>query len=338
MEQNRGRNSSMRIVITDHGYPDPSLEQAICARHGIELLIGNARSEADVLALAMEAEAVVTRYAPVSARVVEGLRRCRVIGRYGTGLDNVDVEAATRRGIRVVNVRGYATREVAQHTLALALALIRRLPVYAESVRAGRWDWEVGRPIWAAEAMVYGVVGCGEIGRAVAGMAAGLGFRVVAYDPWLPEALRPVGVEFTSLESLLAAADVVSLHVPLTRETTHLIGRRELARMRPTAVLVNTSRGRVVDEAALVEALRSGRISGAGLDVLEQEPPAPNHPLLELPNVIVTPHVAWYSEESMRRLRVELMERVVQALWETTGEGNRTRDQRCANGCGGGQL
>ena len=246
---------------------------------------------------------------------IDGMQRCRIIVRYGIGVDNVALEAARRRGIVVANVPDYCVDEVADHALALMLAVLRRVVPAHRVVRDGRWDVTVMAGVRRLRELTLGVVGFGRIGRTVGTKASALGMRVVAYDPWVPaEAIRSAGAQPVSLDELLAQADVVTLHCPLTPETRHLLGAAQLARMKPTAYLVNTSRGELVDADALAEALRSGKLAGAALDVLPQEPPPAGHPLLSLDNVVVTPHVAWYSEDSLVELRTKAAQQVREVL------------------------
>jgi D-3-phosphoglycerate dehydrogenase / 2-oxoglutarate reductase len=234
-------------------------------------------------------------------------------------VDNVDVEAATRRGVWVANVPDYGRDEVADHTLALALAVLRGVVVLDRSVRDGVWDLEAARPLRRLATLTYGVVGCGAIGRAVARRAAGLGMRVLGYD--IPQVRSEPPIERVPLEGLLEAADVVSLHAALTPESHHLIGAAALGRMRPTAFLVNTARGGLVDAAALLAALDAGALAGAALDVLEGEPPDElGWRLARHPRVVATPHAAWYSEEAFHTLKTEVAREALRVL-----EGGRPR-------------
>ncbi len=292
------------------------------AREGIDLLAAHA--EVDVrLKLAPEALlAVIPDYHALvvrsETRVTEAVlaagERLEIVARAGTGVDNVDVEAATRRGIIVVNAPDGNTRAVAEHTLALLLALLRHIPAAQASLRGGAW--QRGRFLGAElGGKTLGVIGFGRIGREVAHRAAAFGLRVVAFDPFVsPEHIERRGATPLGLDELLREADVVSLHVPLTDKTRTLIGPRELALMRPTAVLVNCARGGLVDEAALAEAIEAGRLGGAALDVFAQEPPSPENPLLGLERVIVTPHIAGSTAEAQSRIALTVAEEIV-ALW-----------------------
>jgi D-3-phosphoglycerate dehydrogenase len=234
----------------------------------------------------------------------------------------VDVAAATERLIPVSNTPAYCTEEVATHTVALLLALARKLPQSAPRTRAGHWDYSFTRPLHSLSGRRLGIVGLGRIGRAVVPKARALGLHPGAYDPYLDDDLFALlGVRrYYELGELLREADFLSLHAPLTAETHRMIDAEALAGMKPGALLINTARGPLVDETALAEALRQGRLAGAGIDVLESEPPSPDHPLLTLENALITPHVAWYSEESHEANMVQGMDELVRAL-----QGKRLR-------------
>ncbi len=316
------------VVITDcdHDGIDPELR--VLGEAGFDVRLERCRTSADVAEAARDADGVICQYAPVDAAALESLRRCRVVVRYGVGVDSVDVPAASRRGVWVANVPDYGTEEVADHALALLMASLRAIPRLDRAVRAGEWDVSAVRPLRRLSTLVVGVVGCGRIGEAFARKVLGAGLQVVAYDPaGVPAGLRDAGAREAELDQLLAAADAVSLHLPLTDATRHLIGAAALSRMRPTAHLINTSRGGVVDHEALLAALEDGRLAGAALDVLETEPPAPGDPLTAHPRVLVTPHAAWYSEESYETLKSEAAREVVRVL---SGEPPRSPVNRPA--------
>ncbi|MEV6926691.1 C-terminal binding protein [Dactylosporangium sp. NPDC051485] len=297
----------MRIVITDCDHATVDIEEQLAAEHGAELVLARCRTAADVIAAGAGADALVVQYAPIDATVLDALPTVRAVSRYGVGVDTVDVDAASARGVAVCNVPGYADEEVAQHAVALALAVERGVLPLDRSVRAGRPDYAAAGPLHRSSERTFGVVGFGAIGRTTARKAAGLGYRVVAHDPRYPSGERLDGVVQLSFDELLAAADVVSLHVPLVPATHHLIDAAALARMRPGAVLVNTCRGGVVDTDALVAALAGGQLAGAALDVVDPEPLPAGHPLLTQPRAVLTPHAAWYSEESVSELKRRVM-------------------------------
>lgn len=307
---------SARIVITDcdHGTIEPELE--VLGQAGLTAELASCSTPQEVIEAASDADAIITQYAPMDAEVIEQLERCRVIVRYGVGVETVAVDAASARGIWVVNVPDYGVEEVADHALALLLAMLRSILPLQRAVSAGRWQYEVARPVRRVRDLTIGVVGCGRIGSAFAAKARCLGTNVVASDPGgLPEEVRALGVREVPLPQLLATSDAVSLHLPLTEGTRGLIGAEQLAAMKPTAFLVNTARGGIVDEAALLDALDAGQIAGAALDVLAQEPPPePLSRLLVHEQVLLTPHSAWYSQESFRTLKTEVAREVIRVL------------------------
>ncbi len=273
----------------------------------------DATDPSEVAGRIADAEVVITNKVALDASNLAGAGRLRLICIAATGTDHVDLAAAARRGIAVCNVPGYATPSVVEHVFLLILALMRNLPAYQRTVAAGRWQASrqfclLDHPIAELSGKVLGIVGFGTLGRAVARVGEAFGMRVLVAAR--PGAAVPPGR--LSLEDLLPRVDVLSLHCPLADNTRGLIGARELARMKPGAVLVNTARGGVVDEQALAAALRSGHLGGAGVDTLSREPPPPDHPLLagDVPRLIVTPHIAWASREARQRLVVEMAENI----------------------------
>lgn len=304
-----------KVLITDHNYPDLDIERDALAPWKVELVAAQCTRAEDVLSAGRDADALISQYAPITQEVLAALTRCQVVGRYGIGVDNIDVAAATERGIAVINVPSYCEDEVSDHALAMLLSWVRRIPHYAQEVRNGVWDWKTGRPIRRLRGQVLGLLGFGKIARLLAEKAKALGLRVIAHDPYLPdEIFAQVGVERVELDNLLSRSDFLSVHVPLNPSTRHLVNEAALNKMKPTACLINTSRGPVVDEAALAEALERGRLAGACLDVMEREPPAAGDRLLQLPHVLLSPHVAWYSDESLMELRHKVADDVGRAL------------------------
>jgi D-3-phosphoglycerate dehydrogenase len=300
-----------RIVITDCDHPTIEIERAIFARGGYEVELAQCHTAREVAAAGAGAVALLAQYAPINDDVLAALPSVRVIGTYGASLDNIDVPAAARRGLRVVNVPDYGVDEVADHTIGLILALTRGIVALDRAVHAGTWDFRSGGELRRGSDQQVGIIGLGRIGSAVARRALALRFQVAAADPrWPPLE----GVRLVELEELLATSDVVSVNARLDASTRHLLDTAALARMKPGAYLVNTSRGGVVDQAALVDALRSGHLGGAALDVLEREPIAPDDPLLGLPNVVLTPHAAFYSRESLVEMKRRAAEAITLAL------------------------
>ncbi len=307
--------SKKTIAIVDYDWADLEIEESIVKEHGWRLISGHAGSEEDVIRLAGEADGIVVQYAPITGKVLDKLQGCRVISRYGIGVDSIDVQAATERGIPVCNVPDYCFNEVTDHAVALIMGLIRRVMKANTLVKKGEWSLETLIPIPSSNQCTIGVVGFGGLGRILARKMKALGYPCIASDPFQDEKVfKEDGVKSVSLEELLREADVVTLHAPYSKGTHHMIGEKELAMMKPTAYLVNTSRGKLVDSTAMVAAVKDNQIAGVGLDVLEQEPPDQNNPLLALENVYITPHIAFYSEDSIKRLRAATIESVVEVL------------------------
>jgi D-3-phosphoglycerate dehydrogenase / 2-oxoglutarate reductase len=304
---------SYRVVVTDRVFPDVDTEREVLGEIGAELLVAEGKREA-VLAAAEDADALLTTYFALDAEAIGRLRHCRIIARYGIGVDNIDLDAAKAAGIVVTNVPDYCVDEVAAHALALLLALLRRLPAGDRLVRAGEWGVEGVRPLHRLSETTVGIVGFGRIGRRLADLLRPLGPRLLVHDPYVEQT---DDAELVDLEELLQHADAVSLHVPLSTQTRGLIGERELGLMRPSAVLVNTSRGPLVQLNPLLAALREGRLAGAGLDVFEQEPPNPAA-FADVQTLLVSPHVAFYSEEAINESQSKAATQVVKVL---SGQG-----------------
>lgn len=310
-----------KVVITDFDYGDVDIETRILTDAGAEVVALQAKSEEDLAEHAVDCAAMMNQYARIGSATIARMRQCQVIARYGVGVDIVDVDAATGRGILVTNVRDYCTEEVADHAIALWMALARRLFDYDRATHQGIWTWQSGRPIHRLRGRTMGIVSFGKIGRAIARRARAFGVEVIAYDPFLSaEAGAAEGVELVDKETLLARSDYILMQAPMTPETRHFLSDAEFAAMKPGAMLVNTGRGPTVDNAALYRALTEGTLAGVGLDDPEEEPakranwsPSEN-PIFGLPNVIVTPHAAYYSEESIRAARETAASEVARVL------------------------
>lgn len=298
-----------KILVAPHHFPDLNRERALAEEFGYELV---AAADANAFQSTLpEAEIVmITPYARLTPDDFTAMPKCRAVIRYGVGYDNIDVEAAARAGIPVSIVPGTASEEVASHAFAMGLALVRRLPAGDAAIRGLGWGGIIGYDTPPLSALDVGVVGMGRIGQRVARMYAAVGAQVRAYDPFVTES----SVEMTELSAVLENSDVVSLHLPLTDDTLNLISDEVLGRMREGAVVVNVSRGGLIEESALAEALRSGHIGGAGIDTFAQEPLARDHPLRSAPNTILTPHIAWRSNRSTGALQEGAVERVRLAL------------------------
>jgi D-3-phosphoglycerate dehydrogenase len=299
------------VVITDCDHGSTAIEEGILAEAGIDVRVEACATADEVAAACGDADALIVQYAVVDDAALERLPRCLGIVRYGVGVDTIDVPAAARRGVAVANVPDYGVDEVAEHALALILALVRGVGTLDRSVKAGDWDFRVAAEPRRLSALTLGVVGHGRIGAALAGRAAALGFSVLAYDP--AGVLGPA--EAVELDELLRRSDVVSVHTTLELGAPPLIDARALALMQREAWLVNTARGGVVDSAALLAALDEGRLAGAGLDVLGSEPPQDaDAALARHERVICTPHVSWWSRESFGVLKAEAAREAVRIV------------------------
>jgi D-3-phosphoglycerate dehydrogenase len=305
--------SRYHVVVTDQVFPDVEVERGLLAEIDAELSIA-CGDRAAVLEVAADADALLNTYLPLDAEFLARLSRCRIVARYGIGVDNVDLDAARSAGVVVTNVPDYSVEEVAAHTLAMLLSLLRRLPDGDAAVRRGEWGVDVVRPLARLSELTVGLVGYGRIARRLATSLRALGMSLLVHDPYAT--VSGDGVRAVDLDELLAASDAVTLHAPLTPETRGLIGSAELERMRPHAVLVNTSRGPLVRLADLLDALRAGTIRGAGLDVFETEPPDAAA-FSDVPGLLLTPHTAFYSESSIRESQRKAATQVRKVL---TGE------------------
>jgi D-3-phosphoglycerate dehydrogenase len=304
-----------KVVVTDWEYTDLRYEERVFRHEDIELVPAQCRTEAEVIDACRDADAIINQYAPISRKVVESLDKCKVITRYGVGVDTIDLNAATEKGICVANVPDYCMDEVADHALALLLDVTRKVSLANHYVKNGKWDFKVTQPIYRLRGRTLGMVGFGKIPQVLAEKVKPLGLRVIAYDPYVPETVaKEKGVSLVALDDLCRQADIISVHAPLTPLTRGMIGKKQFALMKKGAFVINTSRGPVIDEEALVEALREDQIAGAGLDVVEMEPICPDHPLLQMENVVLTPHVAWYSEEAAAEMRTKAALGVVDVL------------------------
>ncbi len=317
----RPRTDRPKVVITDYDYGDVNVESEILEAVGAEVIALQAKREEDLFEVSQDCAAMMNQYARIGAAVISRMEKCEVIARYGVGVDIVDIETASERGILVTNVQDYCTEEVADHAISLWLTLVRKLPEYDRATHAGVWRWQSGQPVCRLRGRTMGVVSFGKIGRAIAERAKAFGVNVIAYDPYLPETVAARhGVRLVSKPELLAMSHYILMQAPMTPDTRHFLSDAEFAAMKKGAILVNTGRGPTVDNKALYRALTEGHLAAAGLDDPEEEPakcadwsPCDN-PIFTLPNVIVTPHVAYYSEESIRAARVTAATQVAKVL------------------------
>jgi len=305
---------SLLVAVADSVFPNLDLARAVVSRAGAELRMASQPTPEGIVAAAREADALLVTYAKINAEMIREMKKCRIISRFGIGVDNVDIEAATRQGIVVTKVPDYCIDEVSDHAMALLLSLVRKIPFSSARAHAGRWEMPAVTPIHRLRGTVLGLVGFGRIPQLVAPKAKAFGMRVMAYDPYVPlNVMEQAGVGRLEFAELLKISDYISIHSPLLPETHHLFSDEVFRQMKPGSVIVNTSRGPVVDEAALARALDSKQLAGAALDVLEQEPPV-NSPLFGRDNVILTPHTSFYSVESLEELQTKAAEEVVRVL------------------------
>ncbi len=298
------------VLLTDQVFPDTKLEQTMLGDIDAELVVADGTAD-DIHARCGDADALLTTYFPIDADTVARATRCKIIARYGIGVDNVDIAAANAAGMVVTNVPDYSVQEVGAHALALALALLRRVSQADALLRGGGWSIDTVRPIRRISTLTAGLIGYGRIARQLGASLRELGMTILTHDPFLPAA--PDDAELVELDDLLARSDLVSVHAPLTPETRGMIGDREFAVMKETAVIINTSRGPLIEVDELFEALRNGTIGGAGLDVFDQEPVDASR-LEGVPNLIATPHMAYYSEEALQESQRKATTQIIKVL------------------------
>lgn len=306
-----------KILITDYAWPDLDIEHEVLKTVNGELIVAKTGDEEELLTLAPQVDAIMFCWQQVTGAVLDAAPRCKIASRFGVGLDNISLDHATELGIPVTYVPDYCMDEVSDHTLALLLACARSIFTYDRHMQRGDWNLQVGRPMYRLRGRTVGLIGLGRIGRMVADKAQAFGFHVIVYDPFVDEGELNGIVVTHDLYSVLGRSDYVCLHVPLNENTAQLVNVDFLNRMKPNAYLINTSRGGLVDEVALHNALTNGQIAGAALDVMSSEPAPADHPLRKLENVLITPHVAFDSVESVIELRRRAAEHVVQALQGT---------------------
>jgi len=312
------------VVLAHASLEDAAIELAVFAEAGgIEAISVSDLDSPEGRAAVASCDALMVALQPVRADLIATMRNCKIISRLGVGYDAIDYETAAAHGIWVANVPDYGVDEVSSHALALLMALERNLKEHFQIVDGGSWRYaQATHPIRRLKGQTLGVLGYGRIGNAMGDKGKGIGFRVIAHDPWLTdEQIRERGAEPVDFATLLRESDAISLHVPLSDQTRHIINAEALAQMKPTAFIINTARGEVVDIDALVEAVRNGVIAGAGIDVLPVEPPPPDLPILHEPRIVVTPHIAWASNEARAEMRRRGAEDVVRVL---RGERPRT--------------
>lgn len=303
------------VVISDYYYKNLDQEKAILASVDAELLSYHCKTEDEVIQAAADCDALICQFAPITRRVIESLRRCKVIVRYAIGVDNIDLKAAEECGIIVCNVPDYSIDEVSNHVIALLLDCCKKLTYMAGQTKLGNTSYTMIEPLSRMEGRTLGLMGFGRIARVVARKMSGFGLNIIAYDPMMDTAAaQQLNVSPVSFQELLAQSDYISIHCPLTQETHHLFDRQIFEQMKPTVIFINTARGAIVKEEDMVAFLREHEFAMAGIDVTETEPVPTDHPLLKLNNAVVTPHVAWYSVESVLSLQRKVAEEVAGVL------------------------
>lgn len=307
--------AKFKVVVTDYIQKTLKYEKELLNEIGAELVVAKGSTEEELIEVCKDADGILNTYSALTPKVINALEKCKVIARYGIGVNTIDLQMATKKGICVANVPDYCVDEVSDTALGLILACARKLVLLHNSIKSGAWDYKVSKPIRRLRGLTLGLVGYGKIARALAEKVKPLGLKILVYYPRVSETeAANSDVNFVGLEELLANSDFVSIHTPLNSETYHLIGERELSLMKTEAFLINTSRGSVIDENALILVLQQGQIAGAGLDVLEEEPTPKDNPLLVMDNVIINPHAAWYSEEAEIEMQRKAVSGVVEVL------------------------
>jgi D-3-phosphoglycerate dehydrogenase len=303
------------VLITDYAWPDLDIERSVLEPLVVELVVAQRGDEAELTQLVPNADVILSCWKPLTPRTLDLAGRCTLISKFGTGLDNIAVEHATKLGILICNVPDFCLDEVSDHAMALLLACARRVVPFVGETRDGEWNPKNAHALRRIRGKTLGIVGYGAIARTLIPKARAFGMEIVVSTPRMQTGPIEPGVTATNdLHAMLGVSDFVTIHAPATAETHHLIDADALAAMKPTAWLINTSRGALIDESALIAALQNGTIAGAALDVLAQEPPDPANPLLSMPNVLVTPHAAFSSRESLEDLRHKACQRVAEVL------------------------
>jgi len=305
-------NKRPRIVITDCDHPTVEIEKEILSEIDPEFILAQCNTEDEVIEVAKDADGIINQYAPMNRKVIESLNRCKVIARYGVGVDNIDIEAASDHKIIVANVPDYCIDEVSTHAMALILACARGITLLDRKRREKKWDFTLAKPLFRTKGKTLGLFGLGRIAKMVAQKTSGFGFKIIAYDPYVSKV--DGGIRLVKFSQLLSDSDFISIHSPLTDKTRHSFGENVLKKMKKTAYLINTARGPIIDEKALYKVLKNKWITGAALDVMEKEPPDWENPLLNLDNLIITPHISFYSEESYIELKTKVAESVLSVL------------------------
>ena len=306
---------STKVYVTDYEYATLEPEKRELNKIGAIMIPKQCKTEEDVIRECKDASGLIDQYAPITRKVMESLPDLKVVGGYGVGVNTIDVDAATELGIQVLNVPDYCMDEVSNQAISLMLACHRKLNILNSQVHHNGWDYKIAKPIHRLQGQTLGLLGFGRIPKMVAQKAKAFSLNIIAYDPYVtPEVGLQHNVTILPLKDVLQKADIISVHVPLTKDTENLLNEQTLSWMKPEAIVINTSRGPLIDEKALYHALKDKKLGYAGLDVTVQEPIQKDNPLLTLDNVIITPHVAWYSEEAELELKTKVAQGVADVL------------------------
>jgi len=304
-----------KIVVTDYDFLSVEIEREILNRVDADLVEAINTEEKHLMEATQDADGILVQRAPITRRIIQNLKKCKIISRYAVGLDRIDVEEATKKGIFVTNVPDYCVQEVSDHALSLILCCARRIALLDREVKSGIWEPHSAKGTPRLKGQVLGLIGFGNVARILSVKAETIGFRILTYDPYVKSSIfAKYQVKQSSFEDILKESDFISLHIPLTEETKNIIGEREFKMMKRSCFFINTARGKLVDQKAFIDALKKGQIAGAGIDVVEQEPPDPLNPLLKMKNVVVTPHVAYYSDVSEKELQQKAAEQIALVL------------------------
>lgn len=306
-----------KVLFTDFEYKTLEPEEKVLRDliPDVEFIYAQCKTEDEVIEAAKDVDGLINQYAPISRKVIETLTKCKVIARYGVGVNTIDVRAATEKDIFVCNVTDYCLDEVSDHAMTLLLAAARKVTLLNNNVKKGIWDFKAAAPVFRLRDQTLGLVGFGQIPQQLAKKAQAFGLKVVAYDPFVPkERAGELNVELLELNELCKQSDYISVHAPLMKATEGMVGKEQFMHMKNNAFIINTARGPVIDEKALIEALQNKGIAGAALDVVVNEPIEKDNALLEMDQVILTPHMSWYSEESQLDLKEKTAKNVADAL------------------------
>jgi len=307
--------AKFKVVITDREFETIEPEKAVLEKIGAEVFAYQCKNEDEIIEIAKDCDGLIMQYANLTRKVIESLEKCKVISKYAIGLDRIDLKAATEKGICVGHVADYCVDEVSTHTVAMILALNRKLLIHDKNIKAGIWDYKLGKKIYNLKGQTIGLVGFGKIAKLVLEKVKPYGMNILVYDPFVPaNVVSEMGGKLVDFEELITTSDIVSIHVPLLESTRYMFNKEVFKKMKNSAILINMGRGPVIKETDLIWALENKEIAAAGLDVTDPEPIQPDNPMLKMDNVIITPHAAYYSEESQLPLQTLTAENVAQVL------------------------